>query len=80
MSFRPRLVTLVRCYGSQERVANVPSSQEEKDYSETLLRSYTTAVHCVPTFASSSVVSVVNGNVQFHVAKQTKVCKDGGAW
>ena len=66
---------LGRCHGTQERVANVPASQEDKDFAELPLPSYTIAVHSVPTTASTSVDSEVNGNVQVYVAKQINVCK-----
>ena len=70
VSFRPRLVTLGRCHGNQQRVANVPASQEDKECAQLSLPSYTSAVHSVPT----NVDSLLNGNVQVHVAKQIKVC------
>ena len=72
LSLRPRLVTLGGCHGTQERVANVPASKEDKDCAELSLPSYTIAVHSVSTTASNNVDSVVNGNVQVHVAKQIK--------
>ena len=75
VSFRPKLVTLGLSHGTQEREANVPASQEDKDCAELPLPSYTIAVHSVPTIASTNVDSVLNGNVQVDVAKQTKVCK-----
>ena len=68
-------MTLGRCFGTQERVTNVPSSQEDKDCAELPLPSKTIAVHSVPTTASTNVDSLVNGSVQVHVAKQIKVCK-----
>ena len=59
----------------QERVANVLASRKDKRCAELPLPSYVIAVHSIPTTASTSVDSVVNGNVQVHVAKQMEVCK-----
>ena len=73
--FSPRLVTLGRCHGIQERVAKVLASQKQKEYCELSLPSYTIAVYSVPTTASTNVDSVVFRNVQVHVAKQVQVCK-----
>ena len=75
VSLRPRLVTLCRCHGTQERVANVPASWEDKGCAELPLPSCAIAAHSVPTTASNNVDSVVNGNVQVLVARQMKVCK-----
>ena len=80
VSFRPRLVTLGRCHGTEEREANVPASQEDKDCAEMPLPSFTIAVHSVPTVVSTNVDYLVNGNVQVHVVKQIKVMQDGGDW
>ena len=56
-------------------MAYVPASQEDKDCAELTLPSHANAVHSVPTTASINVDSVVNGNVQVHVAKQIKVAR-----
>ena len=59
----------------QERLANVLASRKDKRCAELPLPSYAIAVHSIPTTASTSVDSVVNGNVQVHVAKQIGACK-----
>ena len=74
-SLRPRLVTLGRCHSTQERVANVPASWEDQGRAELPLPSCAIAVHSIPTTASTNVDYVVNGNLQFHVPRQRKVCK-----
>ena len=59
----------------QERLANVLASRKDKRCAELPLLSYAIAVHSIPTTASTSVDSVVDGNVQVHVAKHIEVCK-----
>ena len=69
VSLRPRFVTLCRCHGTQERVANVSAPWEDKGCAELPLPSCAIAAHSVPTTASNKVDSVMNGNVQVHVAR-----------
>ena len=75
VSLRSRLVTWSCCHGTQERDAKVPASLEDKGSVDLPLPSCAIAVHTIPTTASTNVDSVVNGNVQYHVAGQVKVCK-----
>ena len=75
VSSRPKLVMWVVVLALQERVAHVLAAQEDKACADLPLPSYATVVHNVPTTASTNVDSVVNGNVQVHVSRQTKVCK-----
>ena len=75
VSLRPRLVTVGRCHGILERVAHVLASRKDKGCVDLPLPSCAIAVQSVPTTASTNVDSVVNGNVQVHIAKHMKVCK-----
>ena len=49
VSLRPRLVTVGRCHGIQERVANVLASWKDKGCADLPLPSCAIAVHSVPT-------------------------------
>ena len=64
-----------RCHGTQERVANVPESWEEKRRVDVPLPSCAHAVHSGPTTASTDVDTVVNRSVQCIAARQKKVGK-----
>ena len=50
-------------------------SRKDKGCADLPLPSCAIAVHNVPTTASTTVDSVVTGNVQVHVSRQMKVCK-----
>ena len=75
VSLRPRLLMFCRCHGTSGTLVNVLASWKDKRCAELPLPSYAIAVHSIPTTASTSVDSVVNVNVQVHVAKQIEVCK-----
>ena len=75
VTLRPRLVTWGRCHGTQERAAKVLASWEDKRCVDLPLSSCALAVQSVPHTASSTVVSVVEGNVHDVLARHRKVCK-----
>ena len=63
------------CYSQQTRQVAEMTKKQDKGCAELPLPSCAIAAHSVPTTASNNVDSVVNGNVQVHVARQMKVCK-----
>ena len=74
VSLRPRLVTLGRCHGTQERVATVLASQEDKDCAELPLPSYR-SYHCFDHCGFCGERYCPSSRRQ-----ADKGMQDGGAW
>ena len=70
---------LGRCPGTQERVANVPASWEDKGYVDLPLPSSAIAVHSVPTTASTNVDSCGERRCPVYRRKEEGNMQDGGS-